>query len=315
MKKMIEKIKQEIKKVIVGQDNLIDSMLIALLSQGHILLEGVPGVAKTTAVNSLAQTLGLKFKRVQFTPDLLPSDITGNEILDLKNNEFTIKHGPIFTNLLLADEINRAGAKVQSALLEAMAEKQVTIGEDSFKLDSPFMVLATSNPIDQDGTYELPEASLDRFMLKVKVNYNSFEEEFEIARRATKVGFEKINQILNLDDLENLKEKCKNVFLDDEISKYILKIVFATRNPSQYDLEEFDEIISYGVSPRATIDLHNASKARAFLNNKDFVTPYDVIQVIHEVLEHRMILTYKANTNNISASDILNKIIQKIPTP
>ena len=312
---MIEKIKQEIKKVIVGQDNLIDSMLIALLSQGHILLEGVPGVAKTTAVNSLAQTLGLKFKRIQFTPDLLPSDITGNEILDLKNNEFTIKHGPIFTNLLLADEINRAGAKVQSALLEAMAEKQVTIGEDSFKLDSPFMVLATSNPIDQDGTYELPEASLDRFMLKVKVTYNSFDEEFEIAKRATNIGFEKINQVLNLNDLEKLKEKCKNVFLDDEISKYILKIVFATRNPSQYDLEEFSEVISYGVSPRATIDLHNASKARAFLNNKDFVTPYDVIQVIHEVLEHRMILTYKANSNNISASDILNKIIQKIPTP
>ena len=312
---MINNIKQEIQKVIVGQENLIDSMLIALLSEGHILLEGVPGVAKTTAVNSLAQTLGLKFKRVQFTPDLLPSDITGNEILDLKNNEFTIKHGPIFTNLLLADEINRAGAKVQSALLEAMAEKQVTIGEDSFKLQTPFMVLATSNPIDQDGTYELPEASLDRFMLKVKVHYNSFEEEFEIAKRATNIGFETINQVLNSNDLEKLKQKCKEVFLDDEISKYILKIVFATREPLKYGLEEFSEFISYGVSPRATIDLHKASKARAFLNNKDFVTPYDVIQVVHQVLEHRMILSYKANSNGLSASDILNKIIEKIPTP
>ena len=312
---MINNIKQEIKKVIVGQENILDSMLIALLSQGHILLEGVPGVAKTTAVNSLAQTLGLKFKRVQFTPDLLPSDITGNEILDLKNNEFTIKHGPIFTNLLLADEINRAGAKVQSALLEAMAEKQVTIGEDSFKLPSVFMVLATSNPIDQDGTYELPEASLDRFMLKVKVNYNSFEEEFEIAKRATNIGFETINQILNLEELENLRKKCKEVFLDDEISKYILKIVFATREPIKYGLEEFAEYISYGVSPRATIDLHNASKARAFLNNKNFVTPFDVIEVVHQVLEHRMILNYKADAKGISAKDIINKIIEVTKAP
>lgn len=312
---MINNIKQEIKKVIVGQENLLDSMLIALLSQGHILLEGVPGVAKTTAVNSLAQTLGLKFKRVQFTPDLLPSDITGNEILDLKNNEFTIKHGPIFTNLLLADEINRAGAKVQSALLEAMAEKQVTIGEDSFKLPSVFMVLATSNPIDQDGTYELPEASLDRFMLKVKVNYNSFEEEFEIAKRATNIGFETINQILNLEELENLRKKCKEVFLDDEISKYILKIVFATREPLKYGLEEFAEYISYGVSPRATIDLHNASKARAFLNNKSFVTPFDVIEVAHQVLDHRMILNYKADAKGISAKDIINKIIEVTKAP
>jgi MoxR-like ATPase len=312
---MINNIKQEIKKVIVGQENLLDSMLIALLSQGHILLEGVPGVAKTTAVNSLAQTLGLKFKRVQFTPDLLPSDITGNEILDLKNNEFTIKHGPIFTNLLLADEINRAGAKVQSALLEAMAEKQVTIGEDSFKLPSVFMVLATSNPIDQDGTYELPEASLDRFMLKVKVNYNSFEEEFEIAKRATNIGFETINQILNLEELENLRKKCKEVFLDDEISKYILKIVFATREPLKYGLEEFAEYISYGVSPRATIDLHNASKARAFLNNKNFVTPFDVIEVAHQVLDHRMILNYKADAKEITTKDIINKIIEVTKAP
>lgn len=312
---MINEIKNEIRKVIVGQENLIDSMLIALLSDGHILLEGVPGVAKTTAVNSLAKSIGLKFKRVQFTPDLLPSDITGNEILNLKENEFTIKHGPIFTNLLLADEINRAGAKVQSALLEAMAEKQVTIGEDSFKLENPFMVLATSNPIDQDGTYELPEASLDRFMLKVKVNYNSFEEEFEIAQRATKTGFGEISQVIDIVKLDELKESCKKVFIDDEISKYILNIVFATREPLKYELNEIAEYISYGVSPRATIDLHKACKARAFLNGKDFVTPYDVVQVVHEVIDHRLILSYKANVDGIISKDIVNKIIQAIPAP
>lgn len=312
---MTNEIKNEIRKVIVGQENLIDSMLIALLSDGHILLEGVPGVAKTTAVNSLAKSIGLKFKRVQFTPDLLPSDITGNEILNLKENEFTIKHGPIFTNLLLADEINRAGAKVQSALLEAMAEKQVTIGEDSFKLENPFMVLATSNPIDQDGTYELPEASLDRFMLKVKVNYNSFEEEFEIAQRATKTGFGEISQVIDIVKLDELKESCKKVFIDDEISKYILNIVFATREPLKYELNEIAEYISYGVSPRATIDLHKACKARAFLNGKDFVTPYDVVQVVHEVIDHRLILSYKANVDGVTSKNIVDKIIQAIPAP
>lgn len=312
---MLKEIKDEIKKVIVGQENLIDSMLIALLSEGHILLEGVPGVAKTTAVNSLAKAIGLKFKRVQFTPDLLPSDITGNETLNLKENEFTIKHGPIFTNLLLADEINRAGAKVQSALLEAMAEKQVTIGEDSFKLENPFMVLATSNPIDQDGTYELPEASLDRFMLKVKVTYNSYDEEFEIARRATKSGFGEINQIIDLNELDKLKQECQNVFIDDEISKYILNIVFATREPSKYELNDLTQYISYGVSPRATIDLHKACKAKAFLNGKDFVTPYDVVQVAHEVLDHRLILSYKSNVDDVNSRQIIDKIIQAIPAP
>ncbi len=312
---MLQQVKDEINKVIVGQNNLIDSMLIALLSDGHILLEGVPGIAKTTAVNSLAKSVGLKFKRVQFTPDLLPSDITGNEILNLKENEFTIKHGPIFTNFLLADEINRAGAKVQSALLEAMAERQVTIGEDTFSLEKPFMVLATSNPIDQDGTYELPEASLDRFMLKVNVSYNSYEEEFEIAKRATKTGFGEINKILDSDELIKIKQKCKDVFLDDEISKYILNIIFASREPSKYGLENISEYISYGVSPRATIDLHNASKARAFLNGKDFVTPYDVIQVVHEVIDHRLILSYKANVDEITTFDIVEKIVQAIPSP
>ncbi|MEN8717761.1 MAG: MoxR family ATPase [Sulfurovum sp.] len=312
---MLQEIKKEINKVIVGQEKLIDSMLIALLSEGHILLEGVPGVAKTTAVNSLAKSIGLKFKRVQFTPDLLPSDITGNEILDLKENEFTIKHGPIFTNFLLADEINRAGAKVQSALLEAMAEKQVTIGEDTFELEKPFMVLATSNPIDQDGTYELPEASLDRFMLKVIVTYNNYDEEFEIAKRATKSGFGEINKVIDNSKLQELKKQCEAIFIDDEISKYILNIIFATREPKKYGLENISEYISYGVSPRATIDLHKACKARAFLNGKDFVTPHDVIQVVHEVIDHRLILSYKANVDEKSPFEIVEKIIQTIPAP
>ncbi len=312
---MINKIKQEIHKVIVGQTELIDSMLIALLSGGHILVEGVPGIAKTTAVNSISKCMGFDFKRIQFTPDLLPSDITGNEILDLKNNSFKIKHGPIFTNLLLADEINRAGAKVQSALLEAMAEKQITIGEETFKLDSPFMVLATANPVEQDGTYELPEASLDRFMLKVNVGYNTINEEFEIVQRVAKKGFETINQIISKDIFENLKEEVKNIHIDDELSKYILKIIFATREPEKYGLEEIQEYIDFGASPRGSIDLYKACKAKAYLNGKDFVTPYDIAQVAFLVLRHRIILNYSATANDISTDDIISKILEKIPSP
>jgi MoxR-like ATPase len=312
---MIDKIKNEIKKVIVGQEELIDSMIIALLSQGHILVEGVPGVAKTTAVKSLSQSLGLNFKRVQFTPDLLPSDITGNEILDLKKNEFTIKHGPIFTNLLLADEINRAGAKVQSALLEAMAEKQVTIGEQTFKLDEPFMVLATANPVEQDGTYELPEASLDRFMLKVNVGYNNFDEEFEIVQRVAFKGFEEIKKVLDKEQFEKLKNDVHDVHIDDELSKYILKIIFATREPKNYDLEEISSYIEFGASPRGSIDLYKASKAYAFLNGKDFVTPHDVAKVSFLVLRHRIILSYEAQAQGITSDDIITKILEKIPTP
>ena len=312
---MINKIKEEIHKVIVGQEELIDSMLIALLSGGHILVEGVPGIAKTTAVNSMAKCMGFDFKRIQFTPDLLPSDITGNEILDLKNNNFKIKHGAIFTNLLLADEINRAGAKVQSALLEAMAEKQVTIGEETFKLDSPFMVLATANPVEQDGTYELPEASLDRFMLKVTVGYNTIDEEFEIVQRVAKKGFETINQIIKKDDFETLQQEVKDIHIDDELSKYILKIIFATREPQNYDLEEIKDYIDFGVSPRGSIDLYKACKARSYLNGKTFVTPYDVAQVAFLVLRHRIILNYTATANNITADDIITKILEKIPAP
>ncbi|MBT3280212.1 MAG: MoxR family ATPase [Campylobacteraceae bacterium] len=312
---MINIIKNEIKKVIVGQDELCDSMLIALLSNGHILVEGVPGIAKTTAVKSLGQSLGLTFKRIQFTPDLLPSDITGNEILDMKNNEFKVKHGPIFTNLLLADEINRAGAKVQSALLEAMAENQVTIGEETFKLEEPFMVLATANPVEQDGTYELPEASLDRFMLKVEVGYNNIDEEFEIVQRVANKGFETINQVLNVDELKNLKQQVHDIHIDDEVSKYILKIIFATREPENYDLEEISQYIEFGASPRGSIDLYKACKAYAFIQGKDFVTPADVAKSAYLVLRHRIILNYEAQADDITVDNIIKKILQKIPTP
>lgn len=312
---MIEDIKCEIKKVIVGQDELLDSMLVALLSQGHVLVEGVPGVAKTTAVKSLAQTLGLNFKRIQFTPDLLPSDITGNEILDLKNNEFTIKHGPIFTNLLLADEINRAGAKVQSALLEAMAEKQVTIGEDTFKLDEPFMVLATANPVEQEGTYELPEASLDRFMLKVNVGYNTIDEEFEVVQRVAFKGFETINKILDKQQFEKLKQDAHDIHIDDELTKYILKIVYATREPENYGLEDLKNYIEFGASPRGSIDLYKACKAYAYINGKEFVTPFDIAKVSYLVLRHRIILSYEAHADEITTDDIIKKILEKIPAP
>ena len=311
----MNKIQEEIHKVIVGQDELIEGMLIALFSGGHILVEGVPGVAKTTAVNSMAKCLGFDFKRIQFTPDLLPSDITGNEILDLKNNSFKIKHGPIFTNLLLADEINRAGAKVQSALLEAMAEKQVTIGEDSFKLDYPFMVLATANPLEQDGTYELPEASLDRFMLKVKVGYNTIDEEFEVVQRVAKKGFETINQLMDKDEFLDLQQKVQDVHIDDELTKYILKIVFATRNPEDYGLDNIKDYIEFGVSPRGSIDLYKACKAYAFLHDKEFVTPYDISKVVFLVLRHRIILNYNASAEGITTDEIIQKILEAIPVP
>ena len=315
MSNMINEIKKEINKVIVGQSELIDSMIVALLSNGHILVEGVPGIAKTTAVKSLSQCLGLNFKRIQFTADLLPSDITGNEILDLKKNDFTIKHGPIFTNLLLADEINRAGAKVQSALLEAMAEKQVTIGEETFKLDYPFMVLATANPVEQEGTYELPEASLDRFMLKVIVGYNNFEEEFKIVQRVAHLGFETINSIIDKKQFKSLQKQTHDVHIDDELTKYILKIVFATREPKNYGLEDMAQYIEFGASPRGSIDLYKAAKAYAFINGKEFVTPYDITKVSYLVLRHRIRLNYEAEAIGLTSDNIIKKILETIPVP
>ena len=315
MNAKIQEIKKEVKKVIVGQDELIDSMLIALISEGHILVEGVPGLAKTTAINSLAKALGLRFNRVQFTPDLLPSDITGTEIYDQKTGEFKIKHGPVFTNLLLADEINRAPAKVQSALLEVMQEKQVTIGDQTFKIEKPFFVLATQNPVEQEGTYQLPEAQLDRFMLKTVVDYNTIEEEFEIVNRIANHRFEDIVQVADKNDLKILHEEAGKVNVDDAVLKYMLKIVFATRFPKDYQVKELEEYIEFGASPRGSIDLYKASKAIALIRGKDYVTPYDIAEIAPNVLRHRIILNYKAEANGITADEIIKKILKAIPLP
>jgi len=305
----INEIKNEVKKIVVGHENLIDGMLIALLSDGHLLVEGVPGVAKTTAINALAKSLGVDFSRIQFTPDLLPSDITGTMIYNQKEQKFEVKKGPVFTNLLLADEINRAPAKVQSALLEVMQEKQVTIGDDSFKLDLPFLVMATQNPVEQEGAYNLPEAQLDRFMMKINVGYNSFDEEFLIVNRIAKeeVSFGSINQVASKEDLFALKEEVKKVHIDDAITKYMLEIIFATRNSHEY--------LTYGASPRGSIDLFKASRARAYIDGKDYVTPLDVAKVAPDVLKHRLILNYKAISEGIKPEEIVSKIIESVKAP
>ncbi len=312
---MICSVKEEVKKVVVGHEELIDSMIIALFTGGHILVEGVPGVAKTTAVNTLAKSLGFEFKRVQFTPDLLPGDIIGNEILDLRKNEFKVKQGPIFTHLLLADEINRAGPKVQSALLEAMAERQVTIGEESFRLPEPFMVLATANPVEQEGTYELPEASLDRFMMKVRVGYNDFEEELTIMERAADGAFEEVRQVLEPEAFAQQKEKLKEIHMDEEIKRYILSIVTATRDPESCNLDHLKDFVDYGASPRGSIDLYKASRAHAWLAGRDFVTPADVAAMAYPVLRHRIVLNYSAATVSLDADEVIRKILETIPAP
>ena len=315
MNQTIIDIKTEVQKVIVGHEELIDALLIGLISNGHILVEGVPGLAKTTAINSLAQGLGLDFKRIQFTPDLLPSDITGTEIYDQKNAEFRVRKGPAFTNLLLADEINRAPAKVQAALLEVMQERQITIGEETYKLDDPFLVLATQNPVEQEGAYKLPEAQLDRFMLNVIVDYNSIEEEFEIVKRVASDTFGVINQVINPEQLIELKAAAKEVNVDDAVLKYILNIVFATRNPEEFGIPEIGKYIEYGASPRASINIYKAVKAVAVLRGKDFVTPMDVAEVVGNVLRHRIILNYKAEANGITTGYIVKTIMQHIKLP
>ena len=315
MRFVIKNIKNEIKKVIIGQDKMIDGLLIGLLCDGHILLEGVPGLAKTTTINALSKTLGLSFKRVQFTPDLLPSDIIGTEIYDPTKNEFKIKQGPIFTNLLLADEINRAPAKVQSALLEVMQERQVTIGENTFLLEKPFLVMATQNPVESEGAYELPEAELDRFMLKIVIGYNTKEEELEIARRVANSSFEKINQVATKDDLDALKEEVKNIHIDKELEEYIVDLIFATREPENYGLKEIKDYIEFGASPRATINMYKASKAVAYLRGKDYVTPLEIAYIAKEVLRHRVILSYEAEAEDIRSDFIIEKILEKVPIP
>ncbi len=312
---LIENIKQEISKSVVGQEKMIESLLIGLLCQGHILLEGVPGLAKTTTVNTLSRVLGLKFKRVQFTPDLLPSDIVGTEIYDPATNSFKIKHGPVFTNLLLADEINRAPAKVQSALLEVMQERQVTIGDDTFKLDLPFLVLATQNPIEHEGAYELPEAQLDRFMMKVVVGYNTKEEELEIARRVAQNSFETIEQKVSKEDIEIAAKEMRDIHLDPQIEEYIIELVRATRELENYGLEEYKPFVEFGASPRASIDLYKASRAVAYIKGYDHVSPIEIAYIAKEVLRHRIVLSYEAQASDITQDDIINKILSAVPIP
>ena len=315
MSQIIENIKTEISKVLVGQDKMIEGLLAGLLCRGHILLEGVPGLAKTTAVNALARTLGLAFKRVQFTPDLLPSDIIGTEIYDPSNNTFKIKQGPVFTNLLLADEINRAPAKVQSALLEVMQERQVTIGDETFKIDLPFLVMATQNPVEQEGAYELPEAQLDRFMMKVVVGYNTKEEELEIARRVANNSFGDIQQVATIDDLNKIREEALQVHMDEEIETYIIELVTATRDPKAYGLEELESYIEFGASPRASIDMYKAARAIAYLKGQDYVSPIEVAYIAKEILRHRIILSYEAQAEEITQDEIIEKILAAVPIP
>lgn len=311
----LHELRKEIAKGVVGQEQMVNSILIGLLTNGHILLEGVPGLAKTTTVKAVAQAIDLDFKRIQFTPDLLPSDIIGAQIFDMKTNEFKIKKGPIFTNLLLADEINRAPAKVQSALLEVMQERQVTIADNTFKIPSPFLVLATQNPIEQEGAYTLPEAQLDRFMFKIIVLYNTKEQEYEIAKKATMNSFEQINKIIDNEDLEKLKEEVQNIHIDKELEEYIIDIIDASRNPKDYGLDELVDIIQFGASPRATIDMFKAVKANAFLRGNDYVSPIDIALIVKDTLRHRIILSYEALAKEINIDDVIQKILEKIDIP
>ena len=315
LKNKLAELKNEIAKGVIGQEEMVNSILIGLLTNGHILLEGVPGLAKTTTVKAVAQAIDLSFKRIQFTPDLLPSDIIGAQIFDMKTSEFKIKKGPIFTNLLLADEINRAPAKVQSALLEVMQERQVTIADDTFIIESPFLVLATQNPIEQEGAYLLPEAQLDRFMFKIVVSYNTKEQEYEIAKKVTMNSFEQINKAIDKNDLDELKKEVKDIHIDKELEEYIIDIIDASRNPKDYDLDELVDIIQFGASPRATIDMFKAVKANAYLRGNDYVSPIDVAIVAKDVLRHRIILSYEAMAKEINIDDVIQKILEKIAIP
>nr|WP_322623360.1 MoxR family ATPase [uncultured Flavobacterium sp.] len=305
----------EMNKVIVGQKYMIERLLIGLLGQGHILLEGVPGLAKTLAINTLSQAVQGSFSRIQFTPDLLPADVVGTLIYNVKQNEFSIKKGPIFANFVLADEINRAPAKVQSALLEAMQEKQVTIGEETFKLEKPFLVMATMNPVEQEGTYPLPEAQVDRFMLKAVIDYPKLEDERLVIRQNLKGAFEKVNAVVSVDQIIRAQQAVREVYMDEKIEKYILDIIFATRYPEQYKLGNLKPLISFGSSPRGSINLATAAKCYAFIKRRGYVIPEDVRAVVHDVLRHRIGITYEAEAENITSLDIINKIVNEIEVP
>ncbi len=305
----------EISKAIVGQKNMVEKLVVGLLSNGHVLLEGVPGLAKTLAIKSLSSVMKANFQRIQFTPDLLPADLLGTLIYNQKDGNFTIKKGPIFSNFILADEINRAPAKVQSALLEAMQERQVTISDTTFLLDEPFLVLATQNPIEQEGTYPLPEAQVDRFMLKIKITYPSKEEELKIMRMYTNDISENINAVVSKEDIIRARKVVKDIYIDEKVEKYILDIVFATRNPAEYGLSELTDLISYGASPRATLNLANGAKSMAFIKRRGYVVPEDVRSICADVMRHRIAVTYEAEAQEINSDAIIQKILNKVEVP
>ncbi|MBE7651619.1 MoxR family ATPase [Tenacibaculum finnmarkense genomovar finnmarkense] len=305
----------EMNKVIVGQKHMIERLLIGLLGNGHILLEGVPGLAKTLAINTLSKAVQGSFSRIQFTPDLLPADIVGTMIYNVKQNEFTIKKGPIFANFVLADEINRAPAKVQSALLEAMQERQITIGDTTFKLQEPFLVMATQNPVEQEGTYTLPEAQIDRFMLKTVIDYPKIEDEQLIMRQNLNGSFGTVNPVISVDDILRARKVANEVYMDEKIEKYILDIIFATRYPEKYNLERLKPLISFGASPRGSINLAKAAKCYAFIKQRGYVIPEDVRAIVHDVLRHRVGITYEAEAENITSMDIIDAIINEVQVP
>lgn len=310
----IQQVFHEVGKVVVGQQYMVNRLLIGLFTNGHILLEGVPGLAKTLTVNTLAKVLHLDFKRIQFTPDLLPADLIGTMIYNQQRSDFEVKKGPIFANLILADEVNRSPAKVQSALLESMQEKQVTIGETTYPLDRPFLVLATQNPVDQEGTYPLPEAQVDRFMLKVHVDYPSKENELEVMRRMANMSFNStVESVLTKEDIFAIRDEINAVAISDSLEKYIIELVFATRAPQNYGLADIAPYIQFGVSPRASINLNIAAKAVAFFDQRDYVLPEDIKEVAHDVFNHRILLNYEAEADGVRTADIIEKILRKVP--
>ncbi|GET23385.1 AAA family ATPase [Prolixibacter denitrificans] len=311
----VDMITMEMNKVIVGQKHLVDSLLIGLLSDGHILLEGVPGLAKTLAINTLSHIVAAKFARIQFTPDLLPADLLGTMIYSQKNEEFMVKKGPIFTNFVLADEINRAPAKVQSALLEAMQERQITIGDHTYKLEEPFLVMATQNPIEQEGTYPLPEAQVDRFMLKVVLDYPKKDEERMIIQQNLLKKFPEASPILKPEDIIRARDIVKDVYIDEKIQKYIVDIVYSTREPAEHGLPKYAEMITYGASPRASISLAQAAKSYAFIKRRGYVIPEDIRAVSHDVLRHRIGLSYEAEANNLTSEEIISEILNTVEVP
>lgn len=312
----IDRLRDEVGRVIVGQQHMLDRLLIGLLSNGHVLLEGVPGLAKTLTIKSLAQAVHAKFSRIQFTPDLLPADVIGTMIYQQQRNEFVVRKGPIFANFVLADEINRAPAKVQSALLEAMQERQVTIGDSTYKLEEPFLVLATQNPLEQEGTYPLPEAQVDRFIMKVIVGYPTKQEEQMIIRQNVQgVQVPKVEPVVNIQELVDAKDLTRKIYMDEKIEQYILDIVFATRNPDQYQLSKLQPLISYGGSPRASINLALAAKAYAYLSKRAFVIPEDIKAVAKDVLRHRIGLTYEAEAENVNVEQIIEDILKTVQVP